>query len=93
MCIATNAASETVAIGLPKCIDADVAPFLTDLPAAFTSTSAAGSLFFRPWSSLVRSFSMLRSTLILANVNFIANPGLGSIFTSTLWTNHGPPPR
>ncbi len=49
MCVSTNAASEAVAIGLPKCIDADVASFHADLaalPAAFTSIIAARSLFF-----------------------------------------------
>jgi len=36
MCVATNAGSEAVAIGLPKCIDAGVASYVTDLPAGFT---------------------------------------------------------
>ena len=45
MRVSTNSASEAVAIGSPKCIDADVASFLTDLPTAFTSIVAAGSLF------------------------------------------------
>src|ERR1019366_2922156 len=34
MRVAANAGGETVAIGLPKCIDAGVASLLTDLPAA-----------------------------------------------------------
>jgi hypothetical protein len=56
MCVATNAASEAVTIGLPKCINADVASFLTDLPAAFTSVIAAGSLFLSPFALSGSSF-------------------------------------
>jgi hypothetical protein len=48
MCVATNAGSEAVAIGLPKCVDASVASFLTDLPVAFTSVIAAEALFLSP---------------------------------------------
>src|SRR5204863_1877617 len=48
MCVAAYAASEAVAIGLPKCIDTDVAFFLADLPAVLTSIISAGSLFFSP---------------------------------------------
>src|SRR5260370_15004456 len=48
MCVATNAWSEAVAIGLPKCIDADVAIFLAYFPAAFTPIIGAGSLFLSP---------------------------------------------
>jgi len=36
MCVATNAGSEAVAIGLPECIDAGIASLLADLPAAIT---------------------------------------------------------
>src|ERR1039457_1122504 len=47
-CVATNPGSEAVAIGLPKCVDAGIASFLSDLPAAFPSINAAGSLFVSP---------------------------------------------
>ena len=83
MCVSTHAASEAVAIGLPKRIDADVASFPTDLPAAFTPIIAAGSLF-------LSSLALAGSFFLHATLNFdfsepepYNQPGIGSIFDRT----------
>src|SRR6267154_1933081 len=83
MRVSTNSASKAVAIGSPKCIDADVASFLTDLLAAFTPTIAAGSLFLSSLALAGSFFWHIRSTLILANLCRTTNLGLGSIFGRT----------
>jgi len=68
MCVATNAGSEVVAIGLPQCIDAGVASLLTDLPIGITwAIVEAGSFTLSFPDFFVRRFGsfLWHSTLLL----------------------------
>src|SRR6266566_9703466 len=79
MCVPTNAGSEGVAIGLPKCIDAGVASFVTDLPAAFTFAIIEAGSSILSSSALSDSFLWHVTLIFNSSEPEPDKAGLGSI--------------
>jgi hypothetical protein len=88
MCVAANAGSEVVAIGLPKCTDTRIASLLADLPAAIALATGAGSFIVSSLAFFVRlSGSFLWHAILMFNSSEpepFSQPGLGLVAAGSL---------